>query len=68
MTKTRTPTGKSKKQHDNTKNATKNFDYSTIADRLRTFSWRNDSHLTGVVKLVYGIPTNHNVQLKGHTF
>ena len=39
------------------KNATKNFDYTTIADRLRTVSWGNDSHPTGVVKPVYGIPT-----------
>ena len=36
-----TPTEKSKKQHDNIKNATKNFDYTTIADRLRTVSWSN---------------------------
>ena len=48
---------KSKKQRDNTKNATKNFDYTTIADRLRTVSWGNDSHPAGVVKPVYGIPT-----------
>ena len=34
-----------------------NFDYTTIADRLRTVSWGNDSHPTGVVKPVYGIPT-----------
>ena len=39
------------------KNATKNFDYTTISDRLRTVSWSNDSYPTGVVKLVYGIPT-----------
>ena len=39
------------------KNATKNFGYSTIVDRLRTLSWGNDSHPTGVVKPVYGIPT-----------
>ena len=39
------------------KNATKNFDYTTIADRLRTVSLGNDSHPTGVVKPVYGIPT-----------
>ena len=38
-------------------NATKNFDYTTIADRLRTVSWGNDSHQTGVVKPVYVIPT-----------
>ena len=39
------------------KNATKNFDYTTIADRLRTVSWGNDSHQTGEVKPIYGIPT-----------
>ena len=57
MTKALTPIEKSKEQRDNTKNATKNFDYTTIADRLRTVSWGNDSHPTGVVKPVYGIPT-----------
>ena len=57
MTEALTPTEKSKKQRDNTKNATKNFDYTTIADRLRTVSWGNDSHSAGVVKPVYGIPT-----------
>ena len=30
------------------KNATKHFDYTMIADRLRTVSWGNDSHPTGV--------------------
>ena len=49
MTKATTPTEKSEKQRDNTKNATNNFDYTTIADRLRTVSWSNDSHRTGVV-------------------
>ena len=39
------------------KNATKNFDYTTISDRLRMVSWSNDSYQTGVVKPVYGIPT-----------
>ena len=57
MTEVLTPIEKSKKQRDNTKNATKNFDYTTIADRLRTVSWGNDSHPAGVVKPVYGIPT-----------
>ena len=57
MSEALTPTEKSKKQRDNTKNATKNFDYTTIADRLRTVSWGNDSHPAGVVKPVYGIPT-----------
>ena len=39
------------------KNATKNFDITTIADRLRTVSWGNDSHPTGVVNPVNGIQT-----------
>ena len=39
------------------KNATKNFDYTTIADRLRAVSWISDSPPTGVVKPVNGIPT-----------
>ena len=40
MTKAPTPTEKSKKQCVNTKTrTTKNFDYTTIADRLRTVSW-----------------------------
>ena len=40
-----------------TQNATKNFDYTTIADRLRTVIWSNDNRPTGVVKPVYGILT-----------
>ena len=36
-----------------TQNAIKHFDYTTIADRIRTISWSNDSHQTGVVKPVY---------------
>ena len=39
VTKAPTPTEKSKKQCDNIKNTTKNFDYTTIADRLRMVSW-----------------------------
>ena len=53
MTKAPTPTEKSKKQRDNIKNATKNLDYTTIADLLKTVSWSNSSHSTGVVKPVY---------------
>ena len=53
MTKTLRPTEKCKQQRDNIKNATKNFDYTTIANRLRTVSWSNSSHSTGVVKPVY---------------
>ena len=39
------------------KNATKYFDYTTIAVRLRTVSWVNDWHPISVVKPVNGIPT-----------
>ena len=39
MTNAHTPTEKSKKHRDNIKkNATKNLDYTTIADRLRAVS------------------------------
>ena len=38
------------------KNATKNFDYTTIADRLRTVSWVTIA-TKRVVKPVYGIQT-----------
>ena len=37
------PQKKSKKQRDK-KKTTKNFDYTTIADRLRTVSWSSNSH------------------------
>ena len=39
------------------KYATKNFDYIKIANRLRTVSCSDDSNATGVVMIVYGIPT-----------
>ena len=42
MTKAPTSQEKFKKERDNTKTATKNFDYTTIASRL---AWLN--HLTG---------------------
>ena len=35
----------------------KNFDYTTIADRLRTVNWSNNGYQTGVGKTVYGYPT-----------
>ena len=53
MKKALTPAEKSKKQRDNIKSATKNFDYTTIADRLSTVSWSSNSRPTGVVKPVY---------------
>ena len=49
MTKTPIPTENSKNNGQH-KNATKNFDNTAIADRLRTVSWSNNSHPTGVVK------------------
>ena len=57
MTNAPTLTKKSKKQRDNIKNATKNFDYITIAVPLRTVSWSNSSYPTGVVKPVYELST-----------
>ena len=62
MTKAPTPTEMSKGQKDNTNNATKKFDYRSVADRLRTVSWSNYGHPTGVVNLVYGtkLPTPRN--------
>ena len=38
-------------------NAIKIFDHTTIADRLRTVSWSNNSHSTGMVKPVNGYST-----------
>ena len=59
---TSTPAELSKGQSDNTNNATKKFDYTAVADRLRTVSWSNYGHPTGVVNLVYGpnLPTPRN--------
>ena len=54
MTKAPTPTKMSIWQSDNTNNATKKLDYTAVADRLRTVSWSNYGHQTGVVNLVYG--------------
>ena len=72
MTKAPTPTEKSNKQRDNTKTPPK----TSITQRLRTDLGRsvggNNSHPTGVVKPVYGIPTfpltAKAVQSKGHAF
>ena len=46
MTKAPTPAEMSKGQGDNTNNATKKFDYTDIADRLRTVNWSNYFHNT----------------------
>ena len=68
MTKAHTPTEMSKGQSDNTNNATKNFDYKAVADRLRKVSWSNYGYQTYVVNLVYGPNPATAVQSKGHTF
>ena len=53
-------------------NATKNFYYSTIADRLRVVSSGNDCLSTDVIKLINGIQnfplTAKAVKSKGNTF
>ena len=41
------------------KNSTKTFDYTTIVDRLRTVSWSNISHPTGMVKPFTGSQPSH---------
>ena len=62
MTKAPTPTEMSKGLSENTNNVTKKCEYTAVADRLRTVSWSNYSHPTGVVNLVYGpnLPTPRN--------
>ena len=67
MTKAHTPTEMSKGQSDNSNNVTKKFDYTAVADRLRTVSWSNFSHPTCVVNLVYGhTPCNSRVIKSTH--
>ena len=47
------------------KNGTQNFDYTTIADRLRTVSLSNDIHPTGVVNQLTGYqPSLSSQQLR----
>ena len=62
MTKAPVPAEMSKGQSDNTKNATKKFDYTDIADRLRTVGRSSYSHPTGVVCRFYRahLPTHCN--------
>ena len=60
---------KVKRQH---KDATKTFDYTTIADRLGPFNCSDYCHPTGVFQPVYGITTfpltTKAMLSKGHTF
>ena len=46
----------SKRQQYNANNATKKFVYTAIVDWLRTVSWSNYSHPTGVVNGFTGPP------------
>ena len=50
---------RTKRQH---KQRHKKFAYTAVADRLRTVSWSNYGHPTGVVNMVYGpnLPTPGN--------
>ena len=61
MTKAPTPAEMSKGQSDNKNNATKKFDYTPVADRLRTVSWSNYGHplvwLTWFTGPTFPLPT-----------
>ena len=64
MTKAPTPVEMSKGQSDNTNNATKKFDYTAVADRLRTVSWSNYGHPTGVKYHKYFAITTLNSKIR----
>ena len=51
------PPQKIQKETGKHTNAIKNLANTTIADRLRTISWSNDSYKNGMVNTVHGIPT-----------
>ena len=73
MTKALIPTEMSNGRNDNTKNTTKQFDYTAISDRHRTVSWSNYNNPTGVVNRItgqtYPLPaTDVHVHSYGHTF
>ena len=70
MTKAPTPTEMSKRQNDNTNNATRKVEYRAVADRLGTVSWSNNGHPTSVVNLVYGpnLPTPRNGRVIQRTY
>ena len=70
MTKAPTQAEMSKKQSDNTNNATKKFDYTAVTDQPRTVSWSNYGHPTCVVIRFTGPTLPHPetaVKSKGHT-
>ena len=60
---------KIQKSKTKTQKPTKMFDYKAIADRLRTVSWSNFSHPTGVVNPFMSLTFHHTVTAvlsKGH--
>ena len=72
MTKAPTPTEKSKKQRDNTKkNSTKNFDYTTITDRLRMVEGKCLMYLYMLTSIntiwkLFMVTTKHNKLIYVH--
>ena len=72
ITKPLNPKKNPKRNVTTEKKRHQNFDETTIANRLKTVSWSNNSHQTGVVKPIYGYPTflltTTVVLSKGHTF
>ena len=62
---------KNPKSNVTTQKRNQNFDCTTIADRLRTVSYGNDNHPTGVVKPVNKIQPSHSPQQlcnRGHGY
>ena len=55
MTKAPTPAEMSKGQGDNTNNATKKFEYTAVAERLRTVSWRTLNSLDTSMRHYIGV-------------
>ena len=45
---------------DNTKTAPKDFDYTAIADRLRTLSWRYNMHPTTIAHRLWTLSWSSN--------
>ena len=71
MTKAPIQAEMSKGPSDNTNNATKKFEYTTVADRLRAVSWNNYGHPNGEVNWFTGpnLPLPATAVLsKGHPF
>ena len=66
MTETLTPTETPKSKVTTQKMATKNFDYTTIADRTRTISLGNDNNQRTNMKMPYRMRGRHLLGKKNH--